>query len=190
MADMAIQDLPMITEGEIAGVDGFVLEHSGEAKRLTGATLLAWLTHEADGHGGIAYIEEGESDEYGTTYTIHYADGQTYDFVSPRGPIGETGPVNSIESITITYATNTSPTNHPSSGWQSTPPAVAQGAYLWTKVDIAFSSGTTVTMYTVTRFGLDGTGTVNSVYGVAADSNLDVKFLSVTDSTLNFGVVS
>lgn len=54
MADKRIQDL---TEASVVGDnDNFVLEQSGQAKRLTGQTLISELATALDGHGGIESV--------------------------------------------------------------------------------------------------------------------------------------
>lgn len=48
-----------------------------------------------------------------------------------KGNTGATG--NGISKADITYASSSSNTSAPTSGWQSTPPSVSPGQYLWTK---------------------------------------------------------
>lgn len=64
--------------------------------------------------------------------------------------------VNSIVSTTITYATNTSGTTAPTSGYTSTIPSVAKGAYLWQRTTITYTDNTTKTSDIVTYFAKDG----------------------------------
>lgn len=85
-------------------------------------------------------------------------------FGIPRGntgATGATGPANTITSTKHYYATSSSGTTVPSSGWQeNTPPTVAQGNYLWSRTDVTYSTGTTVSSYSVTRYGVDGVGSI------------------------------
>ena len=92
MADKAISQLNAATS--VTSVDLFVLEQSGEAKKLTGQILENWLLSFADGHGGIQSITKTGST--GTnpvidTYTILLADETTTTFQVVNGIKGDTG---------------------------------------------------------------------------------------------------
>lgn len=92
MADKAISQLNAATS--VTSVDLFVLEQSGEAKKLTGQILENWLVSFADGHGGIQDIVKTGST--GTnpvvdTYTIYLADETTKTFQVVNGVKGDTG---------------------------------------------------------------------------------------------------
>lgn len=92
MADKAISQLNAATS--VTSVDLFVLEQSGEAKKLTGQILENWLVSFADGHGGIQDIVKTGS--AGTnpvvdTYTIYLADETTKTFQVVNGVKGDTG---------------------------------------------------------------------------------------------------
>ena len=92
MADKAISQLNAATS--VTSVDLFVLEQSGEAKKLTGQILENWLVSFADGHGGIQSITKTGST--GTnpvidTYTILLADETTTTFQVVNGIKGDTG---------------------------------------------------------------------------------------------------
>ena len=92
MADKAISQLNAATS--VNSLDLFVLEQSGEAKKLTGQILENWLVSFADGHGGIQSISKTSTT--GTnpvidTYTIVYADETTSTFTVTNGIKGDTG---------------------------------------------------------------------------------------------------
>ena len=92
MADKAISQLNAATS--VTSVDLFVLEQSGEAKKLTGQILENWLVSFADGHGGIQDIVKTGSS--GTnpvvdTYTITLSDETTKTFQVVNGVKGDTG---------------------------------------------------------------------------------------------------
>ena len=97
-------------------------------------------------------------------------------FTLPRGNVG---PVNTVTGSTINYAVSTSGTTVPSSGWQTTPPTVPAGSFLWTRAQIAFTSGGTTTMYAVARHGIDGSGAVSAVESISPDSNGNVSLDSL-----------
>jgi hypothetical protein len=68
-----------------------------------------------------------------------------------QGPKGDNG--TSVTVSSVQYASSTSGTTAPTSGWQNTIPTVAQGSYLWTKT--TYSNGSIA--YTNSRQGVNGT---------------------------------
>lgn len=85
MADKAIGELPRATV--VTTTDLFVLEQAGQAKSLTGQTLINDLADALDGHGGIASITL--NDDYTLTFTM--ADETTVTTTSVRGATGAKG---------------------------------------------------------------------------------------------------
>ena len=61
-----------------------------------------------------------------------------------------------IKSTTITYASSTSGTTRPTSGWSSTIPNVPAGQYLWTKTVWTYTDNTSETGYSVAKMGENG----------------------------------
>lgn len=61
-----------------------------------------------------------------------------------------------IKSTTITYASSTSGTTKPTSGWISTIPSVPAGNYLWTKTVWTYTDNTSETGYSVAKMGETG----------------------------------
>lgn len=88
----------------------------------------------------------------------------TFTFGIPKGDKGDpgnTGPANTITSTKHYYAESTSGSTVPASGWiENIPPTVTQGHYLWSRTDVTYSTGTTVSSYSVTRYGVDGLGSI------------------------------
>ena len=83
MADKPISGL---TAAESVGdSDLFVLEQDGQAKKLTGQTLMHGLAVELDGHGGIASIAKTGTSGLVDTYTITFADGTNSTFSVTNG---------------------------------------------------------------------------------------------------------
>jgi len=70
------------------------------------------------------------------------------------GATGATG--NGIKSTTINFASSTSGTTAPSSGWTTSIPTVAAGSFLWTRIVLTFTDNTTNTSYTVAKQGEKG----------------------------------
>ena len=70
------------------------------------------------------------------------------------GSTGATG--NGIKSTTINFASSTSGTTAPSSGWSTSIPTVADGSFLWTRTVLTFTDNSTNTSYTVAKQGEKG----------------------------------
>lgn len=61
-----------------------------------------------------------------------------------------------IETTSITYATSTSGTSAPTSGWVSAPPSAAAGQFIWTRTIWTYTDNTTETGYSVGKIGEKG----------------------------------
>lgn len=194
MADKAITDLEAASA--INGADLFVLQQGDTAKKASGQLLENWLLSMANGHGGIQSIVKTGST--GTnpvvdTYTIEFSDSSTTTFTvtnGKKGAKGDTGAAASVTSSSVQYVESASGTTVPSSGWQDNPPTVAQGNYLWTKVVITFSDGTPVTSYSVARYGVDGSGAVDSVNGQSGAVTLTASDVGALPDTYTPPVTS
>ena len=91
-----------------------------------------------------------------------------------QGEKGDTGDAATLVSSSVEYQVSDSGTIIPSGSWSTAVPLVEQGRYLWTKVTQRFNSGKPVISYSVTRMGLDGSGSVSSVAGVPPAENGNV----------------
>ena len=92
MADKAISQLNAATA--VTSVDLFVLEQSGEAKKLTGQILENWLVSFADGHGGVqsfAKISSSGTNPVIDVWRMTYADETYTDISITNGIKGDTG---------------------------------------------------------------------------------------------------
>lgn len=112
MADRAIQDLTEATS--VNATDSFVLEQGGEAKHLTGQTLINHLLAMIDGHGGVTDIEKKSTSGLRDTYRMTFADTSTFDYVVTNGSgiasIAKTGTNGVVDTYTITYTNGTTST--------------------------------------------------------------------------------
>lgn len=106
-----------------------------------------------------------------STAPTHYTD---YDWFEYKGEKGDTGAASTITTQTIGYQVSTSGTVVPSGSWTTTIPTVPPGSFLWTRTQLAFNDGSVVTAYSVSRFGIDGTGSVSSVNQISPDGNGNV----------------
>lgn len=97
-----------------------------------------------------------------------------YSWFKIKGEKGATGDAATVKSKSVTYQVGSSGTTAPSGSWLQAVPPVPQGQFLWTKTDVTFNTGDTITWYSVSRMGIDGTGAVSTVCGVDPDSNGNV----------------
>lgn len=71
-------------------------------------------------------------------------------------PKGDKGDSLTIKSYTIEYQEGTSSIEAPIGAWMTKPMDILQGNYLWTRITLNFSDGTTTQYYSVARQGIDG----------------------------------
>lgn len=98
----------------------------------------------------------------------------------PPGADGQDGASITVSSNVIEYQEGTSGTTAPTGAWTTTIPTVTAGNYLWTRVTTTFSDGAQAVSYSVSRMGIDGSGSVVSVCNVSPDGNGNVA-LSASD---------
>lgn len=97
-----------------------------------------------------------------------------YSWFKIKGEKGNTGDAATVKSRSVTYQVGTSGTTAPSGSWLQAVPTVPQGQFLWTKTAVTFNTGDTITWYSVSRMGIDGTGAVSTVCGIDPDSGGNV----------------
>lgn len=102
-------------------------------------------------------------------------DWQEYQWFQIKGDTGSTGAPATVLSFSVDYMGSDSGTIIPSGSWLPTIPAIAQGKYLWTRITIRFNTGSPVVAYSVSRYGIDGSGAVSTVNQVAPDSGGNVQ---------------
>lgn len=113
---------------------------------------------------------------------FEYSDFTPAQLAALKGDPGTPATVTSTETV---YQAGTSGTEAPTGTWSETVPTVPQGQYLWARVTTQFNTGSPVVYYSVSRFGLDGTGAVNSVNGKDPDpaGNVHVQAEDITTSS-------
>ena len=107
-----------------------------------------------------------------STAPTHYTDYTWYQY---KGDTGETGAAATLTAATVGYQQSDSGSIVPEGSWTTTVPTPVAGKYLWTRVQIQFNSGSPITAYSVSRYGIDGSGAVVSVNGVSPDGNGNVQ---------------
>ena len=106
-----------------------------------------------------------------STAPTHYT---SYDWFEYKGEKGDTGAASTITTQNVSYQESSSGTVVPSGSWTTTIPTVPPGSFLWTRTQLAFNDGSVVTAYSVSRFGIDGTGSVSTVNSISPDGNGNV----------------
>src|SRR5699024_4270938 len=87
-----------------------------------------------------------------------------------------------IKSTVINYATSSSGTTKPTSGWTSTVPSVTPGNYLWTRTVWTYTDNDVETGYSVSRIGKDGTDGTNGKDGTGIKSS-EISYVIHTNGT-------
>ena len=123
---------------------------------------------------------------YTGTLAAAPTDWTQYKWYRVRGDQGATGAPATLTGRSVTYMASDSGTVVPSGSWSSDVPTVTQGRYLWTRVVLTFNSGSPVTYYSVSRFGIDGSGAVSSVNGKDPDPAGNVR-VNAEDITTTAG---
>ena len=109
----------------------------------------------------------------------------SYKWYQYKGDKGDTGTAATITTQTVRYQASTSGTTVPSGTWSSTIPTVPQGSYLWTRTELDFNDGTTVTSYSVGRMGIDGSGAVSTINNIGVDAGTTNITLTGGDIPIN-----
>lgn len=103
---------------------------------------------------------------------FEYSDFTPAQLAALKGGPGTPATVASTETV---YQAGTSGTEAPTGTWSAAVPTVPQGQYLWVRVTTQFNTGEPVIYYSVSRFGVDGSGSVVSVNGVSPDNSGNVR---------------
>ena len=113
-------------------------------------------------------------------------DGMESDIKGDKGDKGDTG--NGISAIEIAYNQSASNTIAPTAGWVATPPSVAAGSYLWTRLTITMTEGNPVVAYTIAKQGVKGDTGAAAGFGTPTatiDGNVGTPTVTVTASGTN-----
>lgn len=135
-----------------------------------------------------------------TQTIVTYSDGKKTEAYSVSY-MGTNGTSVTVTSTSVTYQVSSSGTEAPTSGWQATVPAVANGQYLWTKTVVNYSDGKSTTSYSVSYKGTNGadaiTLTITSSNGTVFKNNSGTTVLTahvfkgaVEQTITDAGVVS
>lgn len=166
------------------------------AKGDKGDNAYIWIKYASQeptaGSGSFGDIPDDWMGVYFGTASTAPTNWQQYKWFQIKGEKGDTGDPATIVSASITYQAGDSGTVIPSGSWSTSIPAVTPGRYLWTRQVLQFNTGSPITSYSVSRFGIDGTGAVSSVCNKSPDENGNVDLdaaavgaLSANGGTMN-----
>ena len=145
-ADQAATDAATALNAAISGVD---VEYAQNTSN-TVAPKDGWTTIAPAWKSGY-YIWQRTKTSYANGKPSTYSEATCI-----SGADGQSGTSVTITSTEVRYAGSASNTTAPTTGWNATPPAVAEGQYLWTRTKVTYSDGTTTTAYSVAKQGQSG----------------------------------
>ena len=123
-----------------------------------------------------------EPDAWMGVYSSHEAiaptDPMVYTWVRVLGNQGTTGAPATIVTNKTEYQVSDSGTIVPSGNWSTAIPPVTPGKYLWARTTTQFNTGDANYAYSISRFGIDGSGSVVTVNDVSPDENGNVELTS------------
>ena len=131
--------------------------------------------------GGHMYLLDNETDTIDKPVVWYIASCETYDMTA--------GSSAQIKSTEVMYATSTSGTSAPTSGWQKNIPTVASGSFLWSRFTVTYMDGSNAVSYNVSKMGDRGpqgpTGAAGKDAVSASFSPAALTFSAKTDSNGN-----
>ena len=156
----------------------FTFAVTNGAKGDTGDASHVWIKYASQQPTAASHSMGDEPDDwmgvYSGTAATAPTDWQAYTWYQIKGDKGDTGAAATVTSTVVEYMVSDSGTIAPSGSWSTTIPTVPQGKYLWTRVTTSFNSGSPAVSYSVTRMGIDGTGSVSSVNDQSPDGTGNV----------------
>lgn len=95
--------------------------------------------------GGFMHLYGGATATADKPVVWYIASCETYDMTA--------GSSAQIKSTEVMYATSTSGTSAPTSGWQKNIPTVASGSFLWSRFTVTYMDGSNAVSYNVSKMG-------------------------------------
>lgn len=145
----------------------FTFAVSNGAKGDTGDASHVWIKYASQQPTANSHSIGDNPDDwmgvYSGTAETAPTDWQAYSWYQIKGDKGDTGAPATVTGVTAEYIVSDSGTIVPSGSWSTTIPSVPQGKYLWTRSTTNFNTGDPAVSYSVSRMGIDGSGSVSSV---------------------------
>lgn len=128
--------------------------------------------------GGHMYLVGDATATADKPVVWYIASCETYDMTA--------GSSAQIKSTEVMYATSTSGTSAPTSGWQKNIPTVASGLFLWSRFTVTYMDGSNAVSYNVSKMGDRGPQGAAGKDAVSASfSPAALTFSATTDSNGN-----
>ncbi|MFX3838755.1 phage tail spike protein [Streptococcus suis] len=161
-----------VVNGEIKATSPTYIIKAADINQTMVLTIAAWIDNQEVASEQITFLNA--------------SDGLKGDKGDPGrdGIAGKNGV--GLQSTVITYASSSSGTNAPSTGWGNTVPTVPPGQYLWTKTVWNYSDSTSETGYSVARIGQDGN---TGRDGVAGKDGVGIRTTTVVYAGSTSGTV-
>lgn len=159
------------------------------AKGDKGDNTYTWVRYAAQEPTESSHSIGTLPDEWIGIYTgplaVAPSDWKLYTWYKIKGEKGDTGAPAKLTGSSVTYLVSDRGDIVPSGSWSGTVPTVPQGKYLWTRVVQTYNTGNPITSYSVSRFGIDGSGAVSTVNGQSPDSTGNVKLMAADIACAN-----
>ncbi|HEL1638237.1 TPA: phage tail spike protein, partial [Streptococcus suis] len=161
-----------VVNGEIKATSPTYIVKATDINQTMVLTIAAWIDNQEVASEQITFLNA--------------SDGLKGDKGDPGrdGIAGKNGV--GLQSTVITYASSSSGTNAPSTGWGNTVPTVPPGQYLWTKTVWNYSDSTSETGYSVARIGQDGN---TGRDGIAGKDGVGIRTTTVVYASSTSGTV-
>lgn len=159
------------------------------AKGDKGDNTYTWVRYAAQEPTESSHSIGTLPDEWIGIYTgplaVAPSDWKLYTWYKIKGEKGDTGAPAKLTGSSVTYLVSDRGDIVPSGSWSGTVPTVPQGKYLWTRVVQTYNTGNPITSYSVSRFGIDGSGAVSTVNSQSPDSTGNVKLMAADIACAN-----
>ena len=143
------------------------------AKGDKGDNTYTWFKYASEKPTSSSSSMGDEPDNWLGVYSGNKSDPPTdpmeYKWSLIKGEKGQTGDPATIVTNRTEYQVSDSGTIIPSGIWSTSIPVVTPGKFLWARTTTQFNTGTPNYAYSISRFGIDGTGSVVTVNGVSPD---------------------
>lgn len=165
----------------------FTFAVANGAKGDTGEASHVWIKYAsqqptASSHS-MGDLPDAWMGVYSGTAAEAPGDWRQYTWYQIKGEKGDTGAAATVTGTTVEYMVSDSGTIVPSGSWSTTIPTVPQGKYLWTRITTTFNTGSPAVSYSVTRMGIDGTGSVSTVNDKSPDESGNVALTAANIAT-------
>lgn len=167
----------------------FVYTVTNGAKGDKGDNAYTWIKYASQEPTASAHSMGDLPDRWMGVYAGNSAtaptDWQQYKWFEIKGQKGDTGDPATVAENSVEYQVGVSGTEIPTGQWSTSIPETPQGSYLWSRTVTRFNTGDPITVYSVSRVGRDGLGTLRTINGIAADENGNVTLSATSVGALS-----